>query len=213
MIVTNNTFVSYSMARGSVQFQLILLTVSLYTIIAVPDDAITQEDLQPGLSLEQFNFYTKVLFPTLIAANLLINVLTDYLGFESIEYPAAIMGLCSQFALFSLVVRCEIYIILKDASTYAYYYGYIYLLEVNLIGQIVSGVIFMMLRGCIRPKVQLRSIPETKCVPETDALTVYKDEINLHTSFFIPCAFAQTIHGLKTLNLENFWLIDILYWT
>ena len=104
MIVTNNTFVSYSMARGSVQFQLILLTVSLYTIIAVPNDAITAEDLIPGLSLGQFNFYTKVLIPTLIAANLLINVLTDYLGFESIEYPSAIMGLCSQFALFSLVV-------------------------------------------------------------------------------------------------------------
>ncbi len=45
MIVTNNTFVSYSLARGSVQLQLILLTVSLYTIIAVPEDAITAEDL------------------------------------------------------------------------------------------------------------------------------------------------------------------------
>ena len=194
MIVTNNTFVSYSMARGSVQFQLILLTVSLYTIIAMPNDEITQEDLFPGLSLGQFNFYTKVLIPTLIAANLLINVLTDYLGFESIEYPAAIMGLCSQFALFSLVVRCEIFYDFSDANTYAYYY-WLYLLEVNLIGQIVSGVIFMMLRGCIRPKVQLRSIPETKCVPETDALTVYKDEIHLHTSFFIPFAFAQTIRN------------------
>jgi hypothetical protein len=122
------------------------------------------------------------------------------------------MGLCSQFALFSLVVRCEIFYIFLDANTYAYHY-WLYLLEVNLIGQIVSGVIFMMLRGFIRPKVQLRSIPETKCVPETDALTVYKDEIHLHTSFFIPFAFAQTIRGLKRLNLENFWLIDILYWT
>jgi hypothetical protein len=105
MIVTNNTFVSYSMARGSVQFQLILLTVSLYTIIAVPNDEITDENLYL-LSLGKFNFFTKVLIPTLIAANLLINVLTDYLGFESIEYPASIMGLCSQLALFSLVVRC-----------------------------------------------------------------------------------------------------------
>ena len=109
MIVTNNTFVSYSLARGSVQFQLIILTVSLYTIIAVPDDKITDENLEKGISLGKFNFFTKVLIPTLVAANLLINVLTDYLGFESIEYPAAIMGLCSQFALFSLVVRCEIF--------------------------------------------------------------------------------------------------------
>jgi hypothetical protein len=46
MIVTNNTFVSYSLARGSVQFQLIILTVSLYTIIAVPDDKITDENLE-----------------------------------------------------------------------------------------------------------------------------------------------------------------------
>ncbi len=195
MIVTNNTFVSYSMARGSVQFQLILLTVSLYTIIAVPNDEITEKDLETGLSLGKFNFFTKVLIPTLIAANLLINVLIDYLGFESIEYPAAILGLCSQLALFSLVVRCEAYYIFNDYNTFAYHYWF-YLLEVNLIGQILSGVIFMMLRGCIRPKVQLRPIHETKSLPETDALTVYKDEIHLHSSFFIPFAFAQTIRGV-----------------
>ena len=48
MIVTNNTFVSYSMARGNVQFQLILLTLSLYTIIAVPDDEIKKIELKPS---------------------------------------------------------------------------------------------------------------------------------------------------------------------
>jgi hypothetical protein len=103
MIVTNNTFVSYSLARGSVQLQLILLTVSLYTIIAVPEDEITAKNLK-DLSLEKFKFYTKVLIPALITATLLLNVLTDYLSLKSIEYPAAIMGLCSEFTLFSICV-------------------------------------------------------------------------------------------------------------
>ncbi len=55
-----------------------------------------------------------------------------------------------------------------------------------MIGQIASGVIFMMIRGCIRPKVQLRAVPETKCLPETDALTANKNEINLFSSFLVP---------------------------
>ena len=44
----------------------------------------------------------------------------------------------------------------------------------------------MMIRGCVRSKVQLRPINETKCLPETDALTANKDEINLFSSFFFP---------------------------
>jgi hypothetical protein len=52
MLVTHNTFVSYSLARGTVQLQLILLIVSLYTIIAVPDSAIAERNFLGDLSLE-----------------------------------------------------------------------------------------------------------------------------------------------------------------
>jgi len=70
----------------------------------------------------------------------------------------------------------------------------------------------MTIRGCIRTKVQLRPIHETKCVPETDALTVYKDEINLHTSFLIPLLVEWRLVLVdKTFN--NFWCIEILRWT
>lgn len=53
MIVTHNTFVSYSLARGTVQLQLILLIMSLYTLIQFPVDQIEASDLK-GLSLEDF---------------------------------------------------------------------------------------------------------------------------------------------------------------
>ena len=70
-------------------------------------------------------------------------------------------------------------------------YDYWFLiLEVNLIGQIVSGVIFMIARGCLRPQVQLRNISETKCLPETDVLTVNRDEINVFSSFLNPLLFS-----------------------
>ncbi len=140
-------------------------------------------------------------------------MLTDYLGFESIEYPASIMGLCSQLALFSLVVTCSSNFIFSGYDSYAYVYWF-YILEVNLISQIASGVIFMMLRGCIRPKVQLRPINETKCVPETDALTVHKDEIHLHTSFFTPFVLAKLLIGFRGFNTQNYWwCADVLFWS
>jgi hypothetical protein len=83
----------------------------------------------------------------------------------------------------------------------------------NLIGQILSGVIFMMMRGCIRTKVQLRPIHETKCVPETDALTVYKDEINLHSSFLTPLLVEKFITFPLFYIPNNLWCLSILYWT
>jgi hypothetical protein len=123
------------------------------------------------------------------------------------------MGLCSQLALFSLVVTCSSNFIFSGYDSYAYVYWF-YILEVNLISQIASGVIFMMLRGCIRPKVQLRPINETKCVPETDALTVHKDEIHLHTSFFTPFVLAKLLIGFRGFNTQNYWwCADVLFWS
>ena len=129
------------------------------------------------------------MIPALIATTLIINVLIDYLGLDSLEYPASIIGLCIELALFSLVVKCLIH--LKSPSdTTSFrsdaYHTWLLILEYSLIGQIASGVIFMMIRGCTRSKVQLRPINETKCLPETDALTANKDEINLFSSFLIP---------------------------
>ena len=114
-------------------------------------------------------------------------MLIDYLGLDSLEYPASIIGLCIELALFSLVVKCLISLISYKNIPDAYRI-WLLVLEFSLIGQIASGVFFMMIRGCIRSKVQLRPINETKCLPETDALTANKDEINLFSSFLIPFA-------------------------
>lgn len=183
MIVTKNTFVSYSLARGTAQFQLINLILSLYTVIALPEEI--RGDNLNGLSAGKFRFLTRVMIPALVASLLLINLLTDYLGFDSIKYSASIMGLCSEFALFSLVLSCAQALNIETITSFCYWY-WLLILEVSIIGQIVSGVIFMMIRGCIRSKVQLKTIHETKCLPETDALTANKDEINLFSSFLIP---------------------------
>jgi hypothetical protein len=112
-------------------------------------------------------------------------VLIDYLGLDSLEYPASIMGLCIEITLFSLVVKCLVSLNSTSYLSLAYEI-WLLILEFSLIGQIASGVFFMMIRGCIRSKVQLRPINETKCLPETDALTANKDEINLFSSFLIP---------------------------
>ena len=112
-------------------------------------------------------------------------MLIDYLGLDSLEYPASIMGLCIELALFSLVVKCLISLNRISFISLAYRF-WLLVLEFSLIGQIASGIIFMMIRGCIRSKVQLRPINETKCLPETDALTANKNEINLFSSFLIP---------------------------
>ena len=78
------------------------------------------------------------------------------------------------------------------------------MLEFSLIGQIASGVIFMMIRGCIRTKVQLRPIPEIKCSPETDALTANKDEINLFSSFLIPLVVIFKVPNINSVGfLDN----------
>ena len=117
---------------------------------------------------------------------LLVNFLTDILGFESMKYWASIMGLCIEFVLFYIVVRC--YSALPppyNIEVFCYVF-WLYIVEVSMIGQIVSGVVFMMIRGLVRTKVQLRTIPETKCLPETDALTANKEEINIFSSFMIP---------------------------
>ena len=150
MIVTKNTFVSYSLARGTAQFQLILFILSLYTVIALPEE-ITGDNLK-GLSPGKFRFLTRVMIPALVASLLLVNLLTDYLGFESIKYSASIMGLCNEFALFSLVLTCAQALNIENYTSFCYWY-WLLILEVSIIGQIVSGVIFMMFRGCIRSKV------------------------------------------------------------
>ena len=150
MIVTHNTFVSYSLARGTVQLQLILFIMSLYTLFSFPLLDVKQEDLK-GLKIECFIAYT-ILITALVAITLIINVLIDYLGFESLEYPASIMGLCSEFTLLSLVIKCSFS--LSPTSFAAFAYKILFLvLEFSLIGQIASGVIFMMIRGCFRSKV------------------------------------------------------------
>lgn len=112
-------------------------------------------------------------------------MLIDYLGLDSLEYPASIIGLCIELALFSLVVKCLTSLNSSSYTALAYTI-WLLVLEFSLIGQIASGVFFMMIRGCIRSKVQLRTVNETKCLPETDALTANKDEINLFSSFLIP---------------------------
>ena len=82
-----------------------------------------------------------------------------------------------------------------------------------MIGQIVSGVFFMMIRNCIRSKVQLRPINETKCITETDILTVSKDEINLHSSFLIPLLFTRWIIISLPSESRNIWVINFFDWT
>lgn len=122
-------------------------------------------------------------------------MLIDYLGLDSLEYPASIIGLCIELALFSLVVKCLI--TLNSTSILSYAYSiWLLVLEFSLIGQIASGVFFMMIRGCIRSKVQLRPINETKCLPETDALTANKNEINLFSSFLIPLVVLTEVPGI-----------------
>ena len=122
-------------------------------------------------------------------------MLIDYLGLDSLEYPASIMGLCIEITLFSLVVKCLISLNRNNLTSLAYRI-WLLVLEFSLIGQIASGVIFMMIRGCIRSKVQLRPINETKCLPETDALTANKDEINLFSSFLIPLIVLKEVPDL-----------------
>ena len=82
MIVTKNTFVSYSLARGTAQFRLVLLILSLYTLLAFGLDNVTSEDLNPDvLSLARFKLYAGVLIPLLDALLLLVNFFTDIVGF------------------------------------------------------------------------------------------------------------------------------------
>ena len=107
MIVTKNTFVSYSLARGTVQFRLVLLILSLYTLLSFRLDNVTSEDLNPEvLSLGKFRLYAGVLIPLLDALLLLVNFFTDIVAFESMKYWASIMGLCIEFVLFYIVVSC-----------------------------------------------------------------------------------------------------------
>jgi hypothetical protein len=87
------------------------------------------------------------------------------------------------------------------------------MLEYSLIGQIASGVIFMMIRGCIRPKVQLRPIPEIKCSPETDALTANKDEINLFSSFLIPLVVIFKVPNFGDIYSSDNNKVKVLKWT
>ena len=84
------------------------------------------------------------------------------------------------------------------------YQIWLLILEFSLIGQIASGVVFMMIRSCIRSKVQLRPINETKCLPETDALTANKDEINLFSSFLIPLVVLIEVPDVGTEIGEDF---------
>jgi hypothetical protein len=204
MIVTKNTFVSYSLARGTAQFQLILLILTLYTLIAIPIDGITEDENLEGLSLSTFKYYTRYLIPLLIASLMLVNVFTDFLGFESMKYSASIMGLCLLFVLLYIVVSCRTALFYSetDPTTFCYLFWLI-VLTVSIVGQIVSGVIFMMIRGLVRTKVQLSTIPETKCLLETDALTANKEEINLFSSFMIPFLVLIKVPSLS--KDSTFW--------
>jgi hypothetical protein len=204
MIVTKNTFTSYSLARGTAQFQLILLILTLYTLIAIPIDGITEDENLEGLSLSTFKYYTRYLIPLLIASLMLVNVFTDFLGFESMKYWASIMGLCLLFVLFYIIVTCRtaLFYTESDVTTFCYVF-WLRVLTVSMIGQIVSGVIFMMIRGLVRTKVELRTIPETKCYLETDALTANKEEINLFSSFMIP--FLVLIKVPRLSKDSTFW--------
>ena len=154
MIVTKNTFVSYSLARGTVQFRLVLLILSLYTLLAFGLDNVTSEDLNLDvLTLARFRLYAGVLIPLLDALLLLVNFFTDILGFESMKYWASIMGLCIEFVLFYIVVRCSSAIsFITNGKTFCYSFWFV-IMEVSIIGQIVSGVFFMMIRGLVRTKV------------------------------------------------------------
>jgi len=204
MIVTKNTFTSYSLARGTAQFQLILLILTLYTLIAIPIDGITEDENLEGLSLSTFKYYTRYLIPLLIASLMLVNVFTDLLGFESMKYWASIMGFCLLFVLFYIIVTCRtaLFYTESDVTTFCYVF-WLRVLTVSMIGQIVSGVIFMMIRGLVRTKVQLRTITETKSLLETDALTANKEEINLFSSFMIP--FLVLIKVPSLTKESTFW--------
>jgi hypothetical protein len=159
----------------------------LYTLLAFGLDNVTSEDLNLDvLKLGRFRLYAGVLIPLLDALLLLVNFFTDIVAFESIKYWASIMGLCLEFVLFYFVVRCYSALTSAHNIEVLCYMFWLYIMEVSMIGQIVSGVVFMMIRGLVRTKVQLKTIPETKCLPETDALTANKEEINIFSSFMIP---------------------------
>ena len=103
MIVTKNTFVSYSLLKGSVSLQLALIAISFYTVFAFPL-ALTNDLI--AIPMSQFQNYSNV---GVVASNvilLIINIITDILHVESFRTWATLISMTINMVLLCVLTIC-----------------------------------------------------------------------------------------------------------
>ena len=181
MIVTKNSFVCYSLLRGTIGLQLALLTISLYTIFAFP--GIANSPNIRYVNSELFISYTHYYIPSANAIVLLVNIVADILRYERFKQWAMLLSMLVVLTLLSAVTIClcafpEDIESLTATDTDAVAYRLWLMIELMvIIGLITSGSVFLSFRSCLRQKVSFDQTPENKQVPETDTVVAIADII------------------------------------
>ena len=157
MIVTKNSFVCYSLLRGTIGLQLALLVISLYTIFSFP--GIVNSPNIPYIELSKFIRYTHYFIPSANAIVLVVNIVADILWYERFKQWAMLISMLVVLTLLSVVTIClsafvpDIEPILrKDKDAVAFRIWLMIELMV-IIGLITSGSFFLSFRSCCRQKI------------------------------------------------------------
>lgn len=103
MIVTNNTFVSYSLLKGSISLQLALLAIGLFTMFYYPS-AVTNELVT--MDLYWFKIYTNYVVVSSNALLLILNIITDFFKVTGLRTLSTILAMTINLMLLCVLTTC-----------------------------------------------------------------------------------------------------------
>lgn len=154
MIVTKNTFVCYTLLRGTMSLQVALFAISLYCILAFPDAK--ESPLITNITAETFVLWTEFYIPLTHGLLIITGILVDVLKIERVKSMAQIIGMLlilNLLCILTILMTALPQDIAEGSFSLQAFFFWFKIELVCSIGLIFSLALYMSLRSCCRNKV------------------------------------------------------------
>lgn len=222
MLVTQTTLVGYTIINGTWSIQFALLIASIFNYQIFPDvfDLHYFSDANLTQSqIDRFNNTRRFGLPMIHGALTIINFVTNN--------PRINLDCGKQF--FSFGGMLIMILLIQEITNIMYVFPqpidwihapyqavgcYIWLeLEWMIFSAtLISNVVFIMVRSCVRHKIQLDQVPERKQLPNVDTIIAIKEVVDAFCAQLVPFFVSMLIffqpNGTNTGQL--FWQLELI---
>lgn len=182
MIVTDTTLVGFTMINGTWGLQLALLIAALFNYFINPEPQIYATPAQ----VDELHFVRMFTIPFVHACLTIFNFVasSDKIPYDGVKQGLSFLGMIMYTYMILTASKCMIFYpyplsdkSLDNAQMKA---SYLWLIieQLVFISTLVSNVVFIMIRSCIRNKLQLDMIDEKRQLPNVDTIISISEVAN-----------------------------------